>query len=62
MINKYDYDGNYPELIQKEMHRLYELESKVPYCWKGEIHSMAITMQSMLQQIQRNREFDDWNY
>lgn len=57
-----DYDGNYPELVKHEMHRLYELEAKVPRCLRAEIHSMVITMQSILQQVQINREFDDWNY
>lgn len=56
------YVGNYDELIKSEMHRLYELESKVPQWVKTEIHSMVVTMQSILQEVKRNREFDDWNY
>ncbi len=58
---KEEYDGNYLQLIKEEMHRLYELEQKVPNHLQPEIHSMAISMQAMLEEAQRNDEFDNWN-
>ena len=61
-VLKEDYDGNYIQLIKEEMHRLYELEQKVPNYLQPEIHSMVISMQAMLQEAQRNDEFDNWNY
>ena len=61
-VLKEDYAGNYVQLIKEEMHRLYELEQKVPNYLKSEIHSMVISMQAMLEQAQRNDEFDNWNY
>lgn len=51
-----NYDGNYAELIKKNMHNLYDLESKVPHTYRAEIHSMVITLQSMYQEIQRKNE------
>lgn len=57
-ILKEDYVGNYDELIKDEMHRLYELEAKLPRYLQPEIHSMVVTMEGMLQEIQRNRDFD----
>lgn len=57
-----DYVGNYAELILHEMHNLYELEAKVPESYRSNIHSMAVSLQSMWQDIQRNREFDDLMY
>ena len=59
---KEEYDGNYLQLIKEEMHRLYELEQKVPNYLQPEIHSMVISMQAMLEEAQRNDEFDNWNY
>ena len=41
------------------MHRLYELEQKVPNHLQPEIHSMVISMQAMLEEAQRNDEFDN---
>ena len=61
-VLKEDYEGNYVQLIKEEMHRLYELEQKVPNYLQSEIHSMVISMQAMLEQAQRNDEFDNWNY
>ena len=58
----YDYDGNYEKLIRDEMHRLYDLSLRVPKCFEVEIYSMVTTMKSILDTIQRNREFDNWNY
>lgn len=58
MSKENNYVGNYDELIRSEMHRLYELESKVPQWVKMEIHSMVVTMESILQEIQRNREYE----
>lgn len=57
----YDYKANYEELIKNEMHRLYDLEGNVPMCYRAEIHSMVVAMEGILQDIKRNREFDDWN-
>lgn len=59
-ILKEDYAGNYEELIKEEMHRLYELEQNVPQWIQSDIHNMVVTMQSILQEIQRNRDFDNW--
>lgn len=47
----YDYDANYEELIKNEMHNLYDLESKVPYSYRQEIHSMVNTLQGILSDI-----------
>lgn len=60
-VLKEGYEGNYTQLIKEEMHRLYELEQKVPNRLKSEIHSMVISMQAMLEEAQRNDEFDNWN-
>jgi len=51
--NEYDYDGNYWQLIKNEYHNLCNLETKVPYYLKGEIHSMATKLQGMLSDIER---------
>lgn len=62
--DKYDYVGNYDELIKHEMHNLFELEAKVPVSYRAKIHSMAVSLQAMWQDIQRNRDFIDgldWN-
>lgn len=56
--DQYDYDGRYDELIKSAMHYLYDLESKVPYSYRAEIHHMVVTLQAMYQDIQRNRELD----
>ena len=56
-----DYDGNYQELIKDAMHYLYDLEGKVPYCYRAEIHSMVNSMQAMYQEIQRKHEFVNQN-
>ena len=61
-VLKEDYAGNYVQLIKEEMHRLYELEQKVPNYLQSKIHSMVISMQAMLEEAQRNDEFDNWNY
>lgn len=53
-----DYSGNYEELIKEEMTNLTDLEEKVPEWIKPEIHSMVVKMESILNQCQRNREFD----
>ena len=47
----YDYDANYEQLIKNEMHNLYDLESKVPYSYRQEIHSMVNTLQGILSSI-----------
>jgi hypothetical protein len=47
----YDYDTNYEQLIKNEMHNLYDLEGKVPYSYRQEIHSMANTLQGILSNI-----------
>jgi hypothetical protein len=54
-----DYVGNYAELILHEMHNLYELEAKVPASYRQDIHSMAVSLQAMWQDIQRNRDLDN---
>lgn len=51
--NEYDYDSNYWQLIKNEYHNLCNLETKVPYHLKGEIHSMATKLQGMLSDIER---------
>ena len=56
-ILKEEYDGNYLQLLKEEMHRLCELEQKVPNFLQPEIHSMVISMQAMLEEVQRNDEF-----
>lgn len=61
-VLKEDYDGNYIQLIKEEMYRLYELEQKVPNYLQSEIHSMVNSMQAMIEEAQRNDEFDNWNY
>lgn len=43
-----NYDVNYEKLIRDEMHNLYDLETKVPYSYREEIHSMVSTMQGIL--------------
>jgi len=60
-VLKEGYEGYYTQLIKEEMHRLYELEQKVPNRLQPEIHSMVISMQAMLEEAQRNDEFDNWN-
>ena len=47
----YNYDANYEELIRNEMHNLYDLEGKVPYSYRQEIHSMVNTLQGILSEI-----------
>jgi hypothetical protein len=54
-----DYVGNYDDLIKNEMHNLYELEAKVPVCYRAKIHSMAVSLQAMWQDIQRKRDLDN---
>ena len=55
--DQYDYDGRYDELIKSAMHYLYDLESKVPYSYRAEIHHMVVTLQAMYQEIQDKRQF-----
>ena len=50
----YDYDANYEQLIRNEMHNLYDLEGKVPYSYRQEIHSMVNTLQGILSSIRMN--------
>ncbi len=50
----YDYDANYEELIRNEMHNLYDLEGKIPYSYRQEIHSMVNTLQGILSGIRMN--------
>lgn len=50
----YDYDANYEQLIRNEMHNLYDLEGKVPYSYRQEIHSMVNTLQGILSGIRMN--------
>ena len=47
----YDYDANYEQLIKNEIHNLYDLEGKVPYSYRQEIHSMVNTLEGMLSNI-----------
>ena len=49
------------ELIKKEMHNLWDLSEKVPRAYRAEIYSMGNSLQALLQEIQRNYEFDNWN-
>lgn len=50
----YDYDANYEQLIRNEIHNLYDLEDKVPYSYRQEIHSMVNTLQGILSSIRTN--------
>lgn len=59
--NENNYDPHYEELIKHEMHRLYDLEGKVPQSFRPEIHHMVVTMEGILQDIQRGRDFDNGN-
>lgn len=56
-----NYDPHYAELIKKEMHNLWDLSEKVPRAYRAEIYSMGNSLQALLQEIQRNYEFDNWN-
>lgn len=47
----YDYDANYEDLIRREYHNLCDLESKVPYSKRAEIHRLASALQGMLYDI-----------
>lgn len=47
----YDYDANYEQLIKNEMYNLYDLEGKVPYSYREEIHSMINILQGILSNI-----------
>jgi hypothetical protein len=58
---KYNYDPHYEELIKREMHNLWDLSEKVPMAYRTEIYSMGNSLQALLQKIQRNYEFDNWN-
>ena len=52
VLNESDiYDANYEKLIRDEMHNLYDLEGKVPYSYRQEIHTMVNTLQGMLSDI-----------
>lgn len=57
----YNYDPHYEELIKKEMHNLWDLSEKVPMVYRSSIYSMGNRLQAILQKIQRNYEFDNWN-
>lgn len=57
----YNYDPHYEELIKKEMHNLWDLSEKVPMVYRSRIYSMGNSLQAILQKIQRNYEFDNWN-
>lgn len=59
--DKYDYAHNYAELIKHEMHNLWELSEKVPYTYRAEIYQMGNSLQSILFDIRRKDEFDNWN-
>ena len=52
---------HYEELIKKEMHNLWDLSEKVPMVYRSRIYSMGNSLQAILQKIQRNYEFDNWN-
>ncbi len=57
VLNKsdiYDYDVNYEHLIKTEMYNLYDLEGKVPYSYRREIHSMVNTLQGILSRMRMN--------
>lgn len=56
-----NYDPHYEELIKREMHNLWDLSEKVPMVYRAEIYSMGNSLQALLQEIQRNYEFDNWN-
>jgi hypothetical protein len=58
---EYNYDPNYAELIKREMHNLWDLSEKVPLAYRSKIYSMGNSLQALLQKIQRNYEFDNWN-
>ncbi len=47
----YDYDANYEDLIRKEYHNLCDLEEKVPYSKRAEIHRLASALEGMLHDI-----------
>lgn len=47
----YDYDANYEDLIRREYHNLCDLESKVPYSKRAEIHRLASALEGMLHDI-----------
>ena len=49
--NIYDYDGNYEQLIKDEYHNLCDLETKVPYYLREEIHSMVVKLQGIMSDI-----------
>ena len=55
-----DYASNYDELIRDEMYRLYDLEPKLPQHLQPKIHSMVVTLEGILQDIKRNRDFDSF--
>lgn len=57
----YNYDPHYEELIKREMHNLWDLSEKVPMVYRSRIYSMGNSLQAILQKIQRNYEFDNWN-
>lgn len=44
----FDYDANYEQLIKNELHNLYDLEGKVPYAKRPEIHSAISTLEGIL--------------
>lgn len=58
---KEDCAPNYDELIKHEMHNLWELSENVPYTYKAEIYNMGNSLQAIYQDIQRNKDFDNWN-
>lgn len=58
---EYNYDPHYEELIKREMHNLWDLSEKVPMVYRSSIYSMGNRLQAILQKIQRNYEFDNWN-
>jgi hypothetical protein len=58
---EYNYDPNYAELIKREMHNLWDLSEKVPLAYRSKIYYMGNSLQALLQKIQRNYEFDNWN-
>lgn len=47
----YDYDVNYEDLIRREYHNLCDLESKVPYSKRAQIHRLASALEGMLHDI-----------
>ncbi len=60
-VLKEECSGDYDELIRNEMHNLVELEQKLPEYLQPQIHDMITTMEGILQEIQRNNDFDNWN-